>query len=65
VWDIFRRNRKVGYWDDLDARHRTMNEIDDYSYDEVRGTQGITLSTDEMDQIIETTMQLARHRMAG
>ena len=65
VWDIFRRNRKVGYWDDLDAQRRTMNEIDDYLYDEVKGTRGIALSTEEMDKIIEKTMQLARHRMAG
>ena len=64
VWDIFRRNRKVGYWDDLDAQRRTMNEIDDYLYDEVKGSRGIALSTDEMDEIIEKTMQLARHRMA-
>ena len=65
VWDIFRRNRKVGYWDDLDAQRRTMNEIDDYLYDEVKGARGIALSTEEMDEIIEKTMQLARHRMAG
>ena len=65
VWDIFRRNRKVGYWDDLDAQRRTMNEIDDYLYDELKDARGIALSTEEMDQIIEKTMQLARHRMAG
>jgi type I restriction enzyme R subunit len=65
VWDIFRRNRKVGYWDDLDAQRRTMNEIDDYLYDDVKGARGIALSTDEMDEIIEKTMQLARHRMEG
>ncbi len=65
VWDIFRRNRKVGYWDDLDAQRRTVNEIDDYLYDEVKGARGIALSTEEMDEIIEKMMQLARHRMAG
>lgn len=65
VWKIFQRNRKVGYWDDLDAQRRTMNEIDDYLYDEVKGTRDIALSTDEMDEIIEKTMQLARHRMTG
>ncbi len=65
VWDIFRRNRKVDYWDDLDAQRRTINEIDDYLYDEVKGARGIALSTDEMDGIIEKTMQLARHRLAG
>ena len=65
VWGVFLSNRKVGYWDDLDAQRRTMNEIDDYLYDEVKGRQGIALSTAEMDEIIEKTMQLARHRMAG
>ena len=65
VWDIFRRNRKVGYWDDLDVQRRTMNEIDDYLYDEVKSARGIALSTGEMDEIIEKAMQLARHRMAG
>lgn len=64
VWKIFQRNRKVGYWDDLDAQRRTINEIDDYLYDEVKGTRGIALSTDQMDEIIEKAMQLARHRMA-
>lgn len=64
VWEIFRRNRKVGYWDDLDAQRRTMNEIDDYLYDEIKEGQGVPLSTGEMDEIIEKAMQLARHRMA-
>ncbi len=65
IWEIFVRNRKVGYWDDLDAQRRTMNEIDDYLYDEVKGAQAIALTTEEMDQIIEKLMQLARHRIAG
>lgn len=65
VWAIFQSNKKVGYWDDLDAQRRTMNEIDDYLYDTVKGTHGVNLTTEEMDQIIEKTMQLARHRMAG
>ncbi len=65
MWAIFRHNRKVGYWDDLDAQRRTINEIDDYLYDEIKGVRGIALSTGEMDEIIEKAMQLARHRMAG
>lgn len=65
VWETFRRNRKVGYWDDLDAQRRTVNEIDDYLYDQVKDARGIPLSTEEMDEIIEKTMQLARHRTTG
>jgi type I restriction enzyme R subunit len=63
IWTIIQRNKKVGFWDDLDAQRRTMNEIDDYLYDEVKNKKGVLLSTGEMDDIIERTMQLARHRM--
>lgn len=62
IWSIFQRNKKVGFWDDLDAQRRTMNEIDDYLYDEVKDGKGVPLTTSEMDDIIERTMQLARHR---
>ena len=65
VWEIFRRNRKVGYWDDLDAQRRTINEIDDYLYDEIREAQSIPLNTSDMDEIIERTMRLARNRTEG
>lgn len=64
VWGIFQRNKVVGYWDNLDAQRRTMNELDDYLYDDVKGKKGIALTTTEMDEIIEKTMQLARHRMS-
>ncbi len=40
-----------------------VNEIDDYLYDEIKGNRGIVLSLDQMDNIIERTMLLARHRM--
>lgn len=65
IWSIIQRNKKVGFWDDLDAQRRTMNEIDDYLYDEVKGKKGVQLTTGEMDDIIDRTMQLARHRMAA
>jgi type I restriction enzyme R subunit len=37
--------------------------MDDYLYDEIRGGRGILLTTEEMDEIIDRSMQLARHRM--
>jgi len=63
IWAIVERNRVVGFWDNLDAQRRTMNEMDDFLYDEIRGGRGIALTTDEMDEIINRSMQLARHRM--
>jgi type I restriction enzyme R subunit len=65
IWAIIQSNRKVGFWDDLDAQRRAMNEIDDYLYDVVSGSKGVALKTDEMDEIIDRAMQLARHRMVG
>jgi len=65
IWGILVGNRKVGYWDDLDAQRRTMNDLDDYLYDQVRGAHGIPLTTGEMDEIIHRSMELARHRLAA
>ena len=63
IWSIVERNRVVGFWDNLDAQRRTMNDIDDYLYDVIKGEDGVPLTTEEMDEIIDRTMQLARHRM--
>jgi type I restriction enzyme R subunit len=59
---IIQRHGKVHFWDDADAQKRAMNDIDDYLYDEIRGAQGFELGVDQMDEIIEKSMQLARHR---
>jgi type I restriction enzyme R subunit len=64
LWSIITRNRKVGFWDDVDAQRRTKNDIDDYLYDELKGKQGIALTAAEMDEIIHRAMELARHRIA-
>lgn len=63
IHDILLRHWKVHFWDDLDAQKRAMNDIDDYLYDEIKGSRGIELSLDQMDAIIDRSMQLARHRM--
>ena len=40
---------KVGFWDDLDAQRRTVNEIDDYLYDDVKDGKRIALTIEDMD----------------
>lgn len=64
IWEIILRHRKVDYWDDLNAQRQTMNDIDDYLYDWLKGKQGVPLTTAEMDEIIHRSMELARHRRA-
>lgn len=63
IWSIVERNRVVGFWDNLDAQRRAMNEMDDFLYDIIRGERNIPLTTEEMDEIINRSMQLARHRI--
>jgi type I restriction enzyme R subunit len=53
----------VEFWDDLDAQKKVTNDIDDFLYDEIKGERGIDLSLEQMDEILEKVMQLARHRM--
>lgn len=53
---------KVDFWDDTDAQRKTENDIDDFLYDKVKEEYGMALSTEHMDEIIEKTMQIARHR---
>ena len=65
ICSILRRNMKVGFWDDLDAQRQTMNDIDDYLYDELRGKKELPLTTEEMDGVISGSMELARHRMSN
>ncbi|MDH3975139.1 MAG: HsdR family type I site-specific deoxyribonuclease [Deltaproteobacteria bacterium] len=59
---IVKRNWKVNFIDDFDAQKQTMNEIDDYLYDEVRDGAGIDLTMEEMDAIIEDSLKLAKNR---
>ncbi len=54
--------RKVNFWDDEDAQKQAINDIDDYLYDEIKHNRGVNLSPEEMDRIIEKTMQVAKHR---
>jgi type I restriction enzyme R subunit len=59
---ILEKHKKVHFWDDEDAQKLVVNEIDDYLYDEIRTVRGIALSLDQMDDIIEKVLQVAKHR---
>jgi len=56
------RHWKVGFWQDHDSQKHVKNDIDDYLYDEVKERQGVELCFELMNEIIERTMQVARHR---
>ena len=62
IQEILNRHGKVQFWDDDDAQKQAINDIDDYLYDEVKGNKRVEISLDQMDDLIERTMQVARHR---
>ncbi|NIA19262.1 MAG: hypothetical protein GWP07_02355, partial [Xanthomonadaceae bacterium] len=59
---ILEKYKKVYFWDDENAQKQTINEIDDYLYDELKTERGIELSLDQMDDIIEKVLQVAKQR---
>ena len=61
IHGILESHQKVHFWDDEDAQKQTVNEIDDYLYDELKTGKGIELSLDQMDGIIEKVLQVAKH----
>ena len=65
IQSILLRHRRVQMWDDCDAQNQIKNDIDDYLYDQVKGEHGVEFSSEQMDEIIERSMQVARHRMQG
>ncbi len=62
ILGILQRHSKVHFWDDQDARNAAMNDIEDYLYDEVQKKGGLDLHDRQMDEILDRTMRIARHR---
>jgi type I restriction enzyme R subunit len=62
IQEILEKHFKIHFWDDEDAKNQAINEIDDFLYDELKGNRNIELSMDQMDEIIEKTMRVARNR---
>ena len=54
------KNWKVDFWNDSDAQNAVKNEIDDFFYDVVEDVYGIDLSSEQMDEMIGQTMQIAK-----
>lgn len=62
IYNILEKHKKVHFWDDEDAQKQAINEIDDYLYDELKTKKCIELSLEQMDDIIEKVMQVAKNR---
>lgn len=58
----FEQEKVVDFWNNQNAVNKVTNRIDDFFYDELEKNQGITLTSAQMDEIIEKTMQIAKSR---
>lgn len=66
LWEIFERRRNyVGLWNNQDVQNIMLNEIDDFLFDEVRDNLGVALSQDEMDDLAEKLMMLAKNHLVS
>ena len=62
IQSILHRHSKVQFWDDDDAKNQVINDMDDYLFDEVKGKLGVGMTLEQMDALIERTMQVAKSR---
>jgi type I restriction enzyme R subunit len=64
IEDSLKKNWKVHFWEDDDVVKRVINEIDDFLFDEIKPKYPTELSTKDMDEIIDRTMDVARRRVS-
>lgn len=57
--EIIEKNRIVEWTRNADVQNQMRNQIDDYLY-EVKGRKGIPLSTDDIDDIMEQCLDVAK-----
>jgi len=65
VVDIIRRHEIVDLWSNDIARSNLLNAIDDYFFDVVRDEKGLKLTTEQLDDVQQQIMNLARARFPG
>ena len=61
IEEIIKRNKVVDWLKNLDQQNRIRNEIDDYLY-QVREKQQVALDFDQMDKILEESLEIAKKR---
>lgn len=62
--EIMRCNKVVDWLANLDVQNAMRNEVDDYLY-ELREESGVDLSLDDMDAIVENSLDIAKARYAS
>lgn len=61
VDEIIERNRIVNWTNDTDVQNKIRNEIEDCLFD-LKNASGIDLTFDDMDEIMEQCIEIAKYR---
>ena len=64
-YNIIHNHVIVDWINNENIQRNMMNDIDDYLYDVLRDQHDIHFHQDDMDKIIQESLQLARHRMTA
>ncbi len=60
IQNVMEKHWKVDFWNDSDAQKKMKNDIDNFFYDGIEGEYGIDLTEEQMDEIINQTMNVAK-----
>jgi type I restriction enzyme R subunit len=60
--DTFEKANVVDFWKNENAINEVKNQMDDFFYDDLKGRHGIELDNEQMNEIIEQTLKIAKSR---
>ena len=60
--EFFNEENVVDFWHNQEAINKVKSRMDDFFHDVLRDEHGIELESQQMDEIIEKTMQIAKSR---
>lgn len=62
IQDIIKRHWVVNFWGNYNAMNRVKGAIEDFLYDKVEAEFNISLSTEQMDKIMESIIRTVKRR---
>lgn len=62
VKDLLLRHKIVRFWSNSDAQNRLRGALDDYFFDEVGGRMGVKIPVQQLDELQEALLAIARRR---
>ena len=65
ILDIVREHHIVDIWSNVVAQNNLKNAIDDYFFDQLRDEHGVEISMEQLDELQDQIMRIAKARFPG